>query len=108
EGVPAPEERCVAPEAAAASAASPISERRPEDAWVVELGDSPRDEPPDAPIIEFDSLPEPSSVCWAEKDAERPVSPSRFTRFKSARMSEAFWQRRCRSFSRALLMTSSA
>src|SRR5580698_1381054 len=91
EGVPAPEERCVAPEAAAASAASEISERRLEDACPDEPCDNPRDEPPDEPVVEFDNLADTSSACCAGKDAERPVSPSRFTRFKSARISEAFW-----------------
>src|SRR5580658_3909498 len=56
EGVQAPEERCVAPAAAAASAASEISERRLEDAWAAEPCVNPRDEP----AVEFDSLPDPS------------------------------------------------
>jgi hypothetical protein len=74
-------------EANSSSAASEIADRLPDDACADEPGDNPREEAGD----EFDSLPDPSSAGCAGKDAERPVSPSRFTRFKSARMSEAFW-----------------
>ena len=42
-----------------------------------------------------------------EAEDARPESMSRFNRFKSARSSAADWQRRSRSFSKALLMISS-
>ena len=62
----------------ALSAASEIALRRPEDACAC------------VPVDESDNLSGASSkakVCAVM----RPVAVSRFRRFKSARMSEAFW-----------------
>src|ERR1700693_5249603 len=60
-------------------------------------------------LDESDSLLDISSDAklwlWA---ARRPLAVSRLSRFRSARMSDAFWYRRSRSFSSALLIMSSS
>src|SRR5574341_640180 len=65
-----------------------------------------------ATVVEAGAAIELPLVCEAADAAttvlERPESISRFSRFKSARISEAVWYRTSRSFSSALLMIRSS